>query len=90
MNLPIMIEIEAAIVNGLHPDFLAISPVEGTIHVIVSHPSFEHKSIPVRIKIIYDLINRYNIDILKNNVVIVETFDHEQMTDLLEDALNEV
>lgn len=79
-------DIESALVTGLRPSFLAIGFEDEFIHIIVSHPSFEHKSISKRIRICYDLIRSYNRQLLKDNSIIIETYDSHQLTDLLEDS----
>ncbi len=80
-------DIEAAIVIGIRPHFLAISIDEEFIHVIVSHPSFTNKSISQRIRICYDLLREYNKELLKDNAIIIETYSPSQLNDLLEEIL---
>lgn len=81
-----LVDIETALVAGLRPSFLAIGFQDGFIHIIVSHPSFEHKSISKRIRICYDLIRSHDRQILKDNSIIIETYDSHELTDLLEDS----
>lgn len=77
--------LESTLITFLRPHFLSIESVDDSIHVIVCHPKFKSMDTLARIRLVNNLFNLYNEDVMKNYLVVIEAYDSDQMNHLLEE-----
>lgn len=82
-------KIEHALIANIRPSFLSVEVFNQSkphIHILISHPKFLFLSIYDRINQVYDIIG--NIKDLSTELdIIVEAYNTEEMSDIIEEGL---
>lgn len=70
--------------SKLNPHFLSVTDDGDFINVVVSHPRFVFQQMHERVADVFSLIKKYNVDIMKRKLVVVQPFSADEMQDLFE------
>jgi hypothetical protein len=82
----ILAELETMLIAKLRPTFLVISYAdENSIDVIISTVAFANMGIQERVNSVFSLISKLTPDIIKEKLIVVQTFSSNEIQELLED-----
>ncbi len=92
ISIDILIDLETILIAKLRPIFLLIdySEEDDDIYIVISTLAFKRMSVNERVSSVFNLLKEFVPDIFKEKLIIIQAYDSDEISEMLENLNEEI